>query len=203
MLRLLLILALAAAAIPAFGQLIEPEEEEKEPATTYSRFDVPGHYTVGLYADESGSSTELQIPKDAVEFNAWLGLTGDSTRVFSGMAMSMKLPGGVELAGPIVWKPRSNLKQSGVLVGDGITVEFNRDCVQQKGLAPVIIARIPLRIQPGINEVRLSPAPNLRFGLTVELCNDADAWPKPYADPVELHVRRKLSLWDRITGWFH
>ena len=94
----LLILALA---LPAGAQLLEqPAEESKdEPKAYYDRNEIPGHYTIGFYADEQGSSNELKIPKDATDFEVWIGVTGDSTRTFSGLAMSLDLPYGVDLGG--------------------------------------------------------------------------------------------------------
>lgn len=197
---LLALVLLLVATAPAQEQAPEPEHSARRGA--YDRNEIPGHYTVGLYADRQGSSTELQISRDATEFEAWIGVSGDSTRVFSAVAMRLELPYGVELAGAIRWVPRSGLKEQGNLVDPGITVDFPHECAQQKGLAPVILGRVPLRILPGLNEATITPARHLRYGLSVELCSDERAWPKPYADPVPLEVRRKLSLWDRITGWF-
>lgn len=199
--RLLALTALLCVAAGASAQLLQTEEK-KEVRGAYDRHEIPGDYTLGFYADERASSSELKLPKDADGFDIWIAVTGDSTRLFSGLAMSLQLPVGVELNGPIVWVPRSGLKEAGELLGEGTTVNFSHDCAQQKGNLPVVLARLPLKIQPGINDVMLTPAPHLRFGLSVELCDDSRGWPKPYADAVPVRVRRSLSLWDRITGWF-
>lgn len=196
-----LVLILMAGTGTAGAQLLEPEPEAAQ--GSYDRHDVPGHYTVGFYADKNGSSSELELPDGVDTFDAWVGITGDSTRVFSSTVMRMELPYGVEIAGPIVWVPRSGLKESGELLGLGMMVEFQYDCAQQKSPAPVMLGRLPLRMQPGVNDATLTPLPHTRFGLSVELCSDPDAWPKPYADPVSLTVRRQRSFWDRLTGWFN
>ena len=195
----LLILLVLAIAIPATSQLLEPEPTAP---VVENRREIPGTYTLGFYADEEGSSTTLKIPKDATEFDAWLGITGDSTRVFSGLAMAIELPYGVELGGPVVWTPRAELKTKGVFLDPGITVEFQHDCARQTGSAPVILGRVPLRILRGVNEAVITPKRHRMFGLSVELCYDDRAWPKPYAEPVVLTVKRKITLWDRITGLF-
>ena len=196
----LLALLLLVAALPAGAQLLEPEEQ---PTTTfYDRNEIPGHYTIGFYSDESGSPKDLKIPKDATDFEIWIGVSGDSTRTFSGLAMSLELPYGVTLNGPVKWIPRESMKVRGDLLYPGITLAMNRDCAIQKGSGPVILGRLPLRMQVGIEEVVLTPAAHRQFGLSLELCSDERAWPKPYAEPVALKVKRDLSLWDRIKGWF-
>ena len=202
-LRLVLPAFIILAGVGLAGaQLLEPEPTKQTRTGTYDRHEIPGHYTLGFYADERGSSTELELPKGEDTFEAWLGITGDSTRVFSSLVMRLDLPYGVELDGPVKWTPRSGLKESGDLLGDGMTVEFQFDCAQQKSPAPVMLGRVPFRMQPGVNEAVLTPAPHKQFGLSVEICSDDDAWPKPYADPVSLSVRRSRSFWDRLTGWF-
>ena len=196
-------LLILSIALPAAGQLLnEPEEEKKEQPAYYDRNEIPGDYTIGFYADEQGSGKDLKIPKEATEFEVWIGVTGDSTRTFSGLAMSIDLPYGVELNGPIIWKPRDRLKTSGDVVDPGLTLMMNFDCAIQKGIEPVILGRVSMSIQPGVNEVVIAPAPHRQFGLSVELCFDERAWPKPYAEAVSLKVKRDLSLWDRITGLF-
>lgn len=200
--RLLVVLALLIPVVPAAAQLLEPDQPEKPVRGAYDRNEIPGHYTLGFYGNEQGKPGTLKIPRDAQEFEVWLGATGDSTRTFSGLALSLDLPNGVTMASPVVWVPRSGLKESGDLLGEGSTVNFSRDCAQQKGLAPLILGRVRLRIQLGVNEVELVPQPHLRYGLSLELCDDTRSWPKPYAEPVTLKVQRSLTLWDRITGWF-
>ena len=188
-------------AIPATGQFLDPPTEPKKPYY-YDRNEIPGHYTIGFYSDETGSSNDLKIPKDATEFEVWIGVTGDSTRTFSGLAMSIDLPYGVAQAGPIIWKPRERLKASGDLLNPGITLMMNYDCAIQKGAAPVILGRMSFSIMPGIDEAVVAPKAHRQFGLSVELCFDERAWPKPYAEAVPLKVKRDLSLWDRITRLF-
>lgn len=195
----LLAILILAVSVPAASQLLEPEQ----PPRVVDRESIPGNYTIGFYANENGSTDPLKIPKEATEFEVWLGVTGDSTRVFSGLAMSIDLPYGVELNGPIVWTPRANLKASGVFLEPGVTVEFHDECARQTGSAPVMLGRIPLKILPGVNEAVITPKRHRMHGLSVELCFDERAWPKPYAEPIALTVKRKLSLWDRITGLFN
>jgi len=195
-------IVLAGAGL-ASAQLLEPEPKKPPAKGTYSRTEIPGHYTVGFYADERGSSSGLELPDGQDRFEAWLGITGDSTRVFSGLVMRLDLPYGVKLDGPIAWIPRTKLKETGSLLGDGMTLEFQYDCAQLKSAAPVMLGRVRFRMQPGVNEAMLTPAPHKEFGLSVELCSDDDGWPKPYADPVSLSVRRSRSFWDRLTGWFN
>lgn len=198
---LLITCVLATSAVPGLAQLIEPEKNTSSRGV-YDRNQIPGHYTLGFYADDRGSSRELTIPKDATEFELWIGVTGDSTRTFSGLAMRIELPYGVELGGPIVWSPRDGLRTAGNPLGEGIIVEFNLDCAQQKSQAPVMLARVEFSLQPGINEVELTPAAHRRYGVSVELCSDERAWPKPYADPLGVTVKRKVGFWDRVKGWF-
>jgi hypothetical protein len=195
-----ILLLLALAAPPAGAQLLEPGNQDAP--RFYDRDEIPGHYTIGFYSDENGSSEDLKIAKDATTFEVYIGVTGDSTRVFSGLAMSLDLPYGVELDGPVMWEPRDEMKIRGDLLDPGVTVAMNRDCAMQKGRGPAILGRLRLRMQPGIDEAVLAPAAHRQHGLSVELCSDKRAWPKPYAEAIPLKVKRKLSLWDRITGWF-
>ena len=190
-------------ALPADAQILETQEPGEATRGTYDRNDIPGEYTVGFYSNEDGSSDPLKLTKDQEEFDVWIGLTGDSTRVFSGMAMAIVLPYGVELAGPVLWTPRSGLKAGGDLLVEGMTVEFHYECAQQKSRAPAILGRVPLKLRRGVNEAVLVPAPHPAFGLSVELCSDERIWPKPYAQPVSVSVMRKQSFWDRVTGWFN
>jgi hypothetical protein len=197
----LLLIALAGIGT-AGAQLPESNRANITDRAKYERDKIPGHYTVGFYADEHGSSRELELPEGLDTFDAWLGITGDSTRVFGSLVMSLELPYGVEIAGPIVWIPRSGLKESGELLTEGMMVEFQYDCAEQESLAPAILGRLPLRLQPGVKEATLTPGPHERFGLSIQLCPGGNIWPKPYADPLSLTVRRHRSFWDRLTGWF-
>jgi len=122
---LLALCLFVAAVVPATAQLLEPEEKDPKRGN-YDRHAIPGQYTLGFFADDRGSTNELEIEKDAPGFELWLGVSGDSTRVFSGLGMSLELPNGVELAGPVVWLPRNDLKTSGNLLGEGMTADYRK-----------------------------------------------------------------------------
>jgi hypothetical protein len=162
---------------------------------------VPGSYTIGLYADFEGSSRRLILPKGKDRFEAFIGITGDSTRVFSGLAFRVALPDGVTLDGPIVWRPLPGLKQYDAVEQRGTRVNFHESCVQSEGDMPVMIGRIPFRLGPDVKRAKIEPAANIEFGLRVELCLP-DSYPKPSAQGLDITVERSLSLWDRITSWF-
>ena len=53
-----------------------------------------------------------------------------------------------------------------------------------------------------VDDFVLTPLPHIKHGLSVELCDDARAWPKPFADPVALEVKRKRGFWSRVQSWF-
>lgn len=168
----------------------------------YDRRAVPGNYTIGLYADLEGSSRTLTLPKGEDRFEAFIGITGDSTRVFSGLAFRVILPFGVTLDGPIVWRPLPGLKQYDAVEVKGTLVNFPEACVRSRSNMPVMVGRIPFRLAPEIKRVTLEPVAHIEFGLSVELCLPDSSYPKPFAQGRGITVERSLSFWDRITSWF-
>lgn len=182
---------LVALALPASAQ---------ERNAYYDRHDIPGQYTLGLYATPDGEAGELELDADQEEFELWFGITGDSTRSFSGVVFGLDLPPGVRMAGPIRWETVPGLKESGVLGETGVQVEFNQECQLQVGEEPLMIARLPLAADPLLEEFELAPRKHRSFGLSVELCQPELGWPKPFAEPVPVKISRKRSLWDRVKG---
>lgn len=168
----------------------------------YDRRAVPGNYTIGLYADREGTSRVLTLPKGEDRFEAFIGITGDSTRVFSGLAFRVILPFGVTLDGPIVWQPLPGLKQYDAVEVKGTLVNFPEACVQSEGDIPVMVGRIPFRLAHEVERVTLEPVAHIEFGLSVELCLPDSSYPKPFAQGLDITVERSLSFWDRITSWF-
>ena len=168
----------------------------------YDRNEVPGNYTIGFYSDFSASSRSIALEKGQDEFEAFIGITGDSTRVFSGVVFRLDLPPGVTMTGPAVWRPIAGLKQMEPMEGRGTQVTFNQECVPQEGDAPVVIGRIPLRMDPDVQQAVIEPLDHVNFGLSVELCQPDRSWPKPFAEGLALTVERKRSFWDRVTSWF-
>ena len=59
-----------------------------------------------------------------------------------------------------------------------------------------------LRVSPEVGDFVVEPLAHRDYGLSVELCQDELGWPKPFADPISLDVRRKKSFWSRVRGWF-
>lgn len=171
-------------------------------STYYDRNEIPGHYTVGFYADQEASRHEISLEEGEQTFECWVAVSGDSTRVFSAVVFRMELPTGVELDGPIVWAPLDGLKQTDSATGSGAQVEFNQECLEQVGDQPAVIGRMRLRVSPEVGDFVLTPLEHRKFGLSVELCDGAKGWPKPFADPVSLEVHRKKGLWSRIQSWF-
>ena len=80
-------------------------------------------------------------------------------------------------------------------------IEFNRDCQIQKGPGPLMLGRIPFTTDPTFRTATIEPLPHRKFKLSVELCQDARGWPKPYANSVATVVTRKQTLWEKLTGW--
>lgn len=186
-------LLLVALALPASALAQERE-------AYYDRNDIPGSYTLGFYASPDGESRELELGADQEEFELWFGITGDSTRSFSGIVFGLDLPPGVRMAGPIRWETVPGLKESGVIGENGVQVEFNQECQSQVGTEPLMIARLPLAADPLLEEFELAPRKHRNFGLSVELCQPELSWPKPFAEAVPVKVTRKRSLWDRVKG---
>jgi hypothetical protein len=123
-------------------------------------------------------------------------------RVFSGVVFRLELPPGASLDGPIQWAPVEGLEQKESATEAGTIVEFNKTCISQPGDDPAIVGRLHVRMGASLKELDLTPSAHRVFGLTVELCDDANAWPKPFAEPVSLHVTRKRGFWQRLRSWF-
>lgn len=168
----------------------------------YDRRAVPGNYTIGFYADFEATTRELTLAKDEDRFEAYIGITGDSTRVFSGLVFRVELPEGVTLDGPIAWRPLAGLKQYDAVEVKGTHVNFPESCVQSTGDQPVIVGRIAFRLGPKVKRVVIEPLAHKEFGLSVELCQIERSYPKPYATGRAITVTRPLTLWDRIANWF-
>lgn len=69
----------------------------------HDRNAVPGKYFVGLYADKLGTVNKLVLESDQLEFDAYIGVGGDSTKVYSGLVLGFDLPRGITIDGPIMW----------------------------------------------------------------------------------------------------
>jgi hypothetical protein len=170
----------------------------------HDRNAVPGNYFVGLYADNRGLATQLVLESDQLEFDAYIGVGGDSTKVFSGLVVGFDLPRGITVDGPIMWSSIPGLSQEGVATEGGLLVEFNKECVQQKGLTPAIVARIHFAADDDFESGTVEVRGHVKHGLSLELCEfDIDWWPKPFASPIHLELRRKKSFWDRVHDIFH
>lgn len=168
----------------------------------YDRKAVPGNYTIGFYADFEATSREITLAKGEDRFEAFIGITGDSTRVFSGLVFRVELPRGVELDGPIIWRPLEGLRQYEAVEGVGTSVNFPQACVQSVGNSAVVVGRIAFRVAPDVKEVVMEPLGHRTFGLSVELCQPDESFPKPYATGLPIVVKREQSFWDRIASWF-
>lgn len=186
----LLLLALLGAAISASAERF------------YDRNAIPGNFTIGIYSDEDGSSKKVTLGKDDDEFQVWIGLTGDSTRVFSGAVFKLQLPPHMETKGPVRWTAIPGLKSTGSLSDPGLSIEFNKACLRQTGPEPVMLGRLTFAVEPGFKKGTLMPEAHNGFGLSVELCLPDGGWPKPYATGVALEVERKFSFIERIQSWF-
>ena len=161
-----------------------------------------GDYTVGLYADPDGTSREVALDSDADSFTAYIGLTGDPMKVFSGVAFRIELPDFLEPAGPIRWTPIQGLTEKERVLGEiGGQVVFT-NCALQSGPKPFVLGRLELRVDPRFRTGTVAVLPHARHGLQVQLCGPNETWPKRNADPRALEVTRRTSLWDRITAWF-
>jgi hypothetical protein len=167
----------------------------------YDRNKVPGNYTIGLYVDDAGRSRQAKLRPDQESVEAFIGITGDSTTVFSGMAFALQLPEGIELDGPIHWRTIEGLEQWGALEG-GVQVEFNKVCQEQTGPEPLMLGRIRFRVDPKFARGEIVVAEHLRWGCSVELCNPDQSWPKPYATGLGLEVERDESIWNKVKGIF-
>jgi len=167
----------------------------------YDRKQIPGSYTVGLYADRAGTSRvfKLEEGQDAVE--AWIGLSGDSTQTFSAVVFRIELPDGVELGGPVRWLPIPGLQQWKSAVGLGVQVEFNYECQEQINGAPAMLGRVHFKVAEDFDRGDVVVGPHNEHGLSVELCDHA-LWPKPYAQGLPLTIERKRSFWSKLQKLF-
>lgn len=171
-------------------------------STYYDRNEVPGHYTLGLYADEKATVRELEIGATDEYFDCYVGVTGDSTKVFSSVVFRLELPDGVHLREPVKWASIPDLSTQGQILGAGVETAFNNPCQGMRGPFPVQVGRIRLHVDPSFREATIVPLGHKQYGLSVELCQPDNAWPKPYATGLELTVRRKLGFFDRLRALF-
>jgi hypothetical protein len=168
----------------------------------YERDEIPGHYSVGIYADKFGKSRELEVPSGEQVFDCFIGITGDSTKVFSALVFRLEFPLGASLDRPITWAPVPGLKQTDSLLGKGAKVEFNKECIVQNGTAPAIVGRMRVRVAADLEEFEIQPLAHRKFGLSVELCDDARVWPKPFAEALPLKITRKRGFLQRVHSLF-
>ena len=171
--------------------------------TFYDRSEIPGHYTVGLYADANGRSREILLEPGQDKFEAWIGITGDSTRSFSALVCRIQLPRGIAIDGPLLWKPIHGLVQWGTPTGEGLQVEFNRECEEYDGIIPSMVGRIQFKVERKDFEAgTIEISKHRKWGVSVELCDPASSWPKPFAEALNLDVARKKSFWQKLRGLF-
>jgi hypothetical protein len=173
-----------------------------QPGGYYKRDEIPGHYSVGIYADKFGKSRELEIPNGEQVFDCFIGITGDSTKVFSALVLRLEFPLGATLDKPITWAPVPGLKQTDSLLGNGAKVEFNKECIVQNGTAPAIVGRMRVRMAADLDELEIHPLAHREFGLSLELCDDARVWPKPFAEALPLKITRKRGFLQRVHSLF-
>jgi hypothetical protein len=168
----------------------------------YDRNKVPGNYTVGIYADEKGQTREITLEEDSESFVVHIGITGDSTKVFSGLAFGLDMPEGIELDGAIRWRPIEGLSEFGILQEEGIQVEFNKVCQEQTTSEPLMMGRIRFRVNETFESGEIVLRGHRRFGVSLELCKPDEIWPKPYATGLGVTVERKSGLWNKMKGLF-
>ncbi len=168
----------------------------------YDRNEVPGAYTLGLYANESLTSHEITFDKDVELIEAFIAIAGDSTRVFSGAAFGLDMPFGVELDGAIRWRNIPGLKQMGSPTEKGMELQFWQECQEMTGTTPVALGRVRMRVSPTFEKGEVTVRGHKDWGLSVELCDPEASWPKPYATGLSVTLERKTSLWSKITSMF-
>lgn len=168
----------------------------------YDRSEVPGNYTLGLYADPAGQSRHVELEPGQESVEVHIGITGDSTRVFSAIVFALDLPEGIRLEGPIRWRAIEGLTQWGSPVDAGVQVEFNKVCQEQTGSEPVMVGRIRFAVDPEFESGEITVTGHRRWGVSVELCKADEYWPKPYATGLGVTVERKKSLWGKVRGLF-
>ncbi len=164
--------------------------------------EIPGHYTVGIYADNTGTSRELELPPGEQVFDCFIGITGDSTKIFSALVFRLELPLGATLDRPITWAPVPGLKQIESALEGGTQIEFNKECILQTTDLPAIVGRMRIRMSADLDRLEITPLPHRSFGLSVELCDESREWPKPYAEALSLQVTRKRSFLQRLRSLF-
>jgi hypothetical protein len=189
------LLAIAAGTLPGAG-------DAAAQATYYDRSEVPGHYTLGLYPKADGTGDKVVLDGDDDVFEAFLGVTGDSTQVFSGLVFGLEVPEGIELDGAIRWNAIPGLTQWGSPFEEGVRVEFNKDCQAQTTATPVVVGRVQFNVDENFQGGEIVVRGHRRWGVSVELCDPARDWPKPFADPVNLTVERKRSFWSKLQDMF-
>lgn len=189
-----ILLGLAAACIASPTRASTQTEEERRA--------VPGNYTVGFYAGLETTTREIVLPRGEDRFEVYIAVTGDSTRVFSGLVFRVELPRGLTMDGPIAWRPLPGLRQYDAVEEVGARVSFAESCVQMIGDLPVVVGRMAFRLAPEVKQLELDPLAHRQFGLSVELCQPERGFPKPYATGLGIRVVREQSLWDRVRSWF-
>jgi len=194
---LLPLVPLALAVLVATGA----GADDSDPPAYYDRNEIPGHYTVGLYADRAGTSREVELDADEEYVEAFIGITGDSTQTFSAVVFKVETPRGVEMDGPIRWFTIPGLQQWNSAVEQGVQVEFNYACQEQVDGAPAMLGRVRLRVEKDFDRGEVEIGPHTQFGLSVELC-DHYLWPKPFADGLPLTIERKKSFWSKLQSLF-
>jgi hypothetical protein len=187
-------------AVPLLLLLAQPTLSQQ---TGDERRAVPGRYVLGLYADGRGTSNRVELESGQDKFEAWIGISGDSTRIFSAAVFRLNVPRGLRIDGPIQWKVVHGLAETGIVTDPGVQVEFNIECLQQLGSTPVMLGRVPFAVdrrdfESGTVEVLRHD----RWGLSVELCQPEKNWPKPFCDPVHLEVTRNRSFWQKLKNLF-
>lgn len=197
-----LLLALGAVADTAAQTPAPPTSETSRLGGYANREEIPGHYSVGIYADDQGSSQKISLPAGEQLVDCFIGISGDSTRTFSALVFRLELPLGVTLDRPITWVPVPGLKQEDSVLGEGAKVEFNKECIVQESDQPAIVGRMRLRVAADVEDFEVLPLAHNDFGLSVELCDDARLWPKPYAEARPLTVTRKRGFFERIRALF-
>jgi len=169
----------------------------------YDRKDIPGHYTLGLYADADGRSSEIVLEPGQDHFEAWIGITGDSTRTFSALVCRVELPRGIAIDGPAMWKPIHGLVQWGTPTGEGLQIEFNKECLNYDGIKPAMAGRLKFKVdRKDFEQGTIQLAGHRKWGISIELCDPDRGWPKPYCDAIDLTVSRKKTFWQKLRGLF-
>lgn len=198
--RIPLVLALGVAAAIAAAWGGSDRAAGQASSKYYDRHAIGGHYSIGLYGDQAGRSPEVKLSADQQDFEAFVGLAGDSLHQFSACTFQLQLPQGVELDGAIRWRPIPGLEEWGSATGEGLRVEFADSCQTQVGDVPVILGRVRLKATPKFRRGMIQVAAHQKYGCSVELC--VPGYLKPYATGIPLDVRRQVSLLQRVRDIF-